>query len=94
MVLHSRTPYVDYVDKLQPAFTEAFSLTARGAVDLTGNIPPDVANLAGLLFGDAGNWPEAQRRLGNVPLIPATFSTNTQDLSNLNDIIVCCNMDH
>ena len=42
-----------------------------------------------MLFDD---WAEAQRRLGNVPLIPATFSTNTQDTSNSNDIIDYCNL--
>ncbi|KAL2056439.1 hypothetical protein ABVK25_003462 [Lepraria finkii] len=81
----------NYVDKLQPAFTEAFSLAARGAADLAGHMSPDVENLAGWLFGT--NEAEAQRRLGNVQRIPATFSTNIRDLSNLNDVVVYCNMD-
>ena len=79
------------VDKLQPAFTEAFRLAAQGAADLTGHMSPDVENLAGWLFGM--NEAEAQRRLGNVQRIPATFSTNIRDLSNLNDVVVYCNMD-
>ena len=82
-----------YQEKLIDAFHDAFELANLAAPKLNPPVREPYSDFAKWLFGDQANWGEAHTRLANVQNIPATFSSNKNDKSNLNDVVVYCNMD-
>ncbi len=68
-------------------------MAALGEKSLLPPVKDPYKSFASWLFGDQAGWGEAQTRLANVKNIPATYSTNKNDKSNLNDVVVYCNMD-